>query len=191
MKFIDLWNGFKNKFTYGIDYIDEDAGNYIAVCVATYDVMHQLMESGIYMHHCTVQCRQYLIEQFENHALSDEHGIKVFYFLKNADVREFDSSPAKLNEIEFCGWIKPKTNVKVLYHFCDVNNIHKKTSDEIVEVLLERKYGKNFSIEETYGYANMIPVWEAIDLSYDNIINSVSKYDTEFYHSIMKETKKK
>ena len=191
MKFIKHWNGLKQRFIYGVDYVDVDVCNYIAICVATFDVMHELFKSGIFMRHCTVQSQFFLLEQFKKHALSDERGIKAFYFLKDADISEFDES-AKTNEIEFCGWIKPKSHEKVLYHFCDSNNVHAHSSNKDIEVFYDRVRFEDdgfHRIVDVLIKPNMAPVREAIELSYFSIINSISIYEDKFYGRIKKELK--
>ena len=176
MKFIEYWDFFKCKFSYGIDYIDVDACDYIAICVASFDVMHELWKSGVEMYHCTVQCKQFLIEQFNNHALNKkENGIKVFYFLKNANIDDFKQKRARFErrELEFWGWIKPKSTKKILYHFCDVFNTHAKTSDDEIAQFIDYIDFGGFSRETMQRYPDMTLARMAINLSYDKIISEV------------------
>jgi hypothetical protein len=130
MTFIEYWNEYKKQFKYGVDYIEVDCGDYVAICPSKFKVMKGLHMMCHCLTHDKNLFRQYFDglvgftrKGFVDSVKKESDGIKVFFVSKSINLQKSWS-----NIEEFTGWIYPHSKyTNYLFYLHDAKNYVKST----------------------------------------------------------------
>lgn len=117
MTFIEYWENYKKQFQYGIDYIQVDCDDYIAIIPANFNVVHDMG----FLAHCfaySFDSFAIFVNAYYFNSKRKLKGIKVLAFKKDSTIEELQEMSGTLpknKEIEFTFWCNQKNSDKRLY----------------------------------------------------------------------------